>query len=75
MLIVTFDEDSYDKQRPAQLIPTLVIGSQDVRRGYESFVRYTHYSMLRTVEAALGLGTLTQNDRYATPMNDVFTTN
>jgi phosphoesterase family protein len=74
LLIVTFDEDSYDEQRPAQLVPTLVLGSQDVRRGYVSSARYTHYSLLRTVEAALGLGTLTRNDLYAAPMNDVFTT-
>jgi hypothetical protein len=37
-----------------------------------SHVRYTHYSLLRTIEAALGLGTLTPNDRYAQAMNDVF---
>jgi len=74
LLIVTFDEDGYDYERPAQLVPTLIVGSRDVRRGYVSSVRYTHYSLLRTVEAALGLGTLTQNDRYATPMNDAFTT-
>jgi hypothetical protein len=74
LLIVTFDEDSYGEQRPAQLVPTLVLGSKDVRAGYVSPVRYTHYSLLRTVEAALGLGTLTRNDLYATPMNDVFTT-
>jgi YVTN family beta-propeller protein len=28
--------------------------------------------LLRTIEAALGLGTLTPNDRYAAPVNDVF---
>src|SRR5262249_54294404 len=33
---------------------------------------YTHYSLLRTIEGALGLGTLTRNDRYAQPVNDVF---
>ncbi|MGD0238885.1 MAG: hypothetical protein ABSB59_01000 [Streptosporangiaceae bacterium] len=43
-----------------------------MRPGYVSKVRYTHYSLLRTIEAALGLGTLTQNDRYAQPVNDVF---
>ena len=37
-----------------------------------SRVRYTHYSLLRTIEGALGLGTLTRNDRYAQPVNDVF---
>jgi YVTN family beta-propeller protein len=43
-----------------------------VRPGYVSHVRYTHYSLLRTVEAALGLGILGRNDRYAQPVNDVF---
>jgi YVTN family beta-propeller protein len=72
LAIVTFDEDGYDHEHPAQRIPTLVIGSSGVRRGYVSHVRYTHYSLLRTIEAALGLGTLTRNDLYAQPVNDVF---
>lgn len=72
MLIVTWDEDGEDGQHPAQRIPTLVIGSRYVKPGYVSTTRYTHYSLLRTVEAALGLGTLTDNDAYAPPLNDVF---
>ena len=68
------DQDAEDGQHPAQRVPTLVIGSQLVKRGFVSTVRYTHYSLLRTVEAALGLGTLTDNDAYATPLNDVFRT-
>lgn len=74
LLIITFDEDGYDHEHPAQLVPTIVLGSQDVRQGYVSHTRYTHYSLLRTIEAALGLGTLTKNDRYAQPLNDVFDT-
>jgi len=73
LAIVTFDEDGYDHQRPAQRVPTIILGSRDVRRGYVSRARYTHYSLLRTIEAALGLGTLTANDRYARPVNDIFT--
>jgi hypothetical protein len=72
MLIITWDEDAQDKQHPAQHIPTIVIGSQYVKKGFVSTVRYTQYSLLRTTEAALGLGTLTKNDAYATPLNDVF---
>jgi YVTN family beta-propeller protein len=72
MAIITFDEDGYDYEHPAQRIPTIIIGSRGVRRGYVSWVRYTHYSLLRTIEAALGLGMLTANDRYAQPVNDVF---
>jgi YVTN family beta-propeller protein len=72
LAIITFDEDAYDHERPAQRVPTLILGSAGVRHGYVSHVRYTHYSLLRTIEAALGVGTLTRNDRYAQPANDVF---
>ena len=74
LAIITFDEDGYDYEHPAQKVATIMIGSRDVRQGYVSDTRYTHYSLLRTIEAALGLGTLTGNDRYAQPVNDVFTT-
>jgi YVTN family beta-propeller protein len=78
LAIITFDEDDYyqrryTRQRPAQRIPTIILGSSGVRQGYVSHVRYTHYSLLRTIEGALGLGTLTQNDRFAQPVNDIFT--
>jgi hypothetical protein len=72
LAIITFDEDGYDHEHPAQRVATLMLGS-GVKQGYVSHARYTHYSLLRTIEAALGLGTLTRNDRYAQPVNDVFT--
>jgi len=72
LAIITFDEDGTDYQKPAQRVATVIIGSAGVRQGYVSRVRYTHYSLLRTIEAALGTGTLTANDRYAQPVNDVF---
>jgi YVTN family beta-propeller protein len=72
LAIITFDEDAVDHERPAQRIPTLMLASTGVRHGYVSKVRYTHYSLLRTIEAALGLKTLTRNDRFAQPVNDVF---
>jgi len=72
LAIITFDEDAQDYQHPAQRVPTIVLGSDGVRAGYVSSVRYTHYSLLHTIEAALGLGTLTANDRYAQPLNDIF---
>jgi len=37
------------------------------------FVAYNynnHYSLLRTIEDALGLPRLTNNDRFAQPMNE-----
>ncbi len=72
LAMITWDEDAYDHERPAQWVPTLVLGSTGVKRGYSSPLRYTHYSLLRTIEGALGLGTLTANDRYADPVNDIF---
>ena len=72
LAIITFDEDAYNHERPAQRVPTIILGSAGVRQGYVSHARYTHYSLLRTIEAALGVGTLTRNDRYAQPANDVF---
>jgi YVTN family beta-propeller protein len=72
LAIITWDEDNYDHEHPAQWVPTLVLGSAGVRRGFTSPVRYTHYSLLRTIEGALGLGHLTANDLYAQPVNDIF---
>jgi YVTN family beta-propeller protein len=72
LAIITVDEDGYDNEHPAQRVATVILGSAGVRQGYVSRVRYTHYSLLRTIEAALGLSTLTANDRYAAPVNDVF---
>jgi YVTN family beta-propeller protein len=72
LAIITFDEDAQDYQHPAQRVPTIIVGSTGVKQGYVSTARYTHYSLLRTIEGALGLGTLTANDYYAQPVNDVF---
>jgi hypothetical protein len=72
LAIITFDEDASDQPDPAQLVPTVVIGSQHVKQHFVSHRRYTHYSLLRTIEAALGVGTMTKNDRYAEATNDVF---
>lgn len=73
LLILTWDEDAADGQQHLQNIPTLVLGSQGVRPGSTSTARYTHYSMLRTIEAALKLPSLTRNDLYADPVNDIWT--
>jgi len=52
LAIITFDEDNYDHQHPAQRVATIVLGSQGVRQGFVSTTRYTHYSLLRTIEGA-----------------------
>jgi hypothetical protein len=70
LLILTWDESSTVTNNH---IPTLIFGSPGlVRAGAVSDVHYDHYSTARTMEEALGLKPLTDNDAYAQPMNDVF---
>ncbi|MFE3187877.1 alkaline phosphatase family protein [Nocardia sp. NPDC059240] len=70
LLIVTWDEDLSEADNH---VATVLVGSQGtVPAAITSNARYDHYSTGRTIEAALGLGALTANDKYATPMNDAF---
>ena len=69
LLIVAWDEDDFT---PVQHIPGIFVASTGVKNGFTSPVLYTHYSILRTIELALGLPTLTNNDKYATFVNDVW---
>jgi Phosphoesterase family len=74
LLIITWDEDAADGQTDLQKIPTLVLGSQgSVKQGFSTDQRYTEYSLLRTIEAGLNLPTLTDNDLFANPLNDIWT--
>jgi hypothetical protein len=79
LLIVTWDEDGnggtgFFGNGQTNQVATILVGSQSlVRHGFQSAVRYDHYSTARTIEQALGLAPLTDNDRFATPINDVFT--
>jgi hypothetical protein len=74
LLIITFDEDAADGQPNLEQVPTLILGSQGtVQAGSTSAHRYTLYSLLRTTEAALNLPSLTANDYYADPVNDIWT--
>ena len=85
-VFVTFDED-YDNlslgvDNQGNSVPMVVIPSQaavatgGMRPGhFVASERYDHYSLLRTIEEALGLpgagqSPLTNNDRYARPMNE-----
>jgi hypothetical protein len=78
LLIVTWDEDGNNLpgwfgNGQTNRVATILVGSQNsVKRGFQSAVRYDHYSAARMIEAALGLSPLTDNDRYATPINDAF---
>jgi hypothetical protein len=80
LLILTFDEDGNNSPAgfgPGQTnqVMTLAIGSQGaVKAGYQDGNRYDHYSTARVIEGALGLtATMTNNDKWATPYNEVFT--
>ncbi|MFE0462260.1 alkaline phosphatase family protein [Kitasatospora sp. NPDC058965] len=79
LLIISWDEDGSGAPGgfgPGQTnqVPTIVIGSQGtVKAGYQDANRYDHYSTARTIEGALGLtSTMTNNDKWATPYNEVF---
>jgi len=70
LLILTWDESSTVVDNH---IATIVLGSRGtVRTAYVSRIRYDHFSSARTVEAALGLPSMTSNDAYAPAFNDVF---
>ncbi len=73
LLILTWDEGatkSFGPGYPNQ-VPTLLLGSQgSVKAGFTSSQRTDQYGLLRTVDRALGLSPLTNNDGYATTVND-----
>ena len=53
------------------VIPSVGAVNGGMRDGHFVVNDYNnHYSLLRTIEDALGLAPLTNNDRYAEPMND-----
>jgi hypothetical protein len=71
LLLVTWDEN---ESGAGNQVVAIAVGSQGtVPAGRVSNSRYDHYSTGRTIEAALGLPSITANDRYATPLNDAFT--
>ncbi|MEY9940591.1 putative Ig domain-containing protein [Streptacidiphilus sp. MAP5-3] len=79
LLILTWDEDGNNAPGgfgPGQSnqVATIAIGSQGtVKAGYQDPNRYDHYSTARVIEGALGLPSMTDNDKWATPYNEVFT--
>ncbi len=69
VLIITWDEA--EQSDTVNQIPTVLIGPA-VKKGYKSSAMYNHYSVLRTIEDAWGLPSLTENDKNAAPMNEFF---
>ena len=70
VLIIVIDESETTPQTPTLC---LFLGPQ-AKKNFTSTVAYTHYSMLATWEAFLGLGNLGQNDATASVMSDMLTT-
>lgn len=84
VLIVTFDEDNNNitlgfgnegNHVVTVVVPSPLAVSEGGMRGGAFVVtdRYDHYSTLRTIEDALGLSTMTNNDKYAEPLNGFWT--
>lgn len=79
-IFLSFDEDSNNTSLGAgnegNHVVTVVIPSPGaitagMRSGsFASDTYYNHYSLLRTIEESLGVLPLTNNDKYAQPMND-----
>lgn len=83
-LIVTFDEDNNNTSlnfgNEGNRVVFVVIPSEGavaagMRSGaFTATNHYNHYSLLRFIEDSLGLPTLTNNDRFAAPLNEFWTT-
>ena len=80
VVVVTFDEDNNNLSlgfgNEGNHIVTVVIPNQAAidagwRGGaFTAGNQYNHYSLLRMIEDSLGLPTLTNNDKFAAPMNE-----
>jgi hypothetical protein len=68
LLAIVWDEDDFSGTNQ---VPTILIGN-GITPNLLSGASYNHYSLLRTIEASLGLNTLTGNDAGATAMSDLF---
>ena len=72
LLILTWDE-SGGWGWPDNRVPTILVGSPGLL--HEGTVVHDHangYDLLRTIEAALGVGNLGRFDQFAQPLNTVF---
>lgn len=69
LLIITFDEAHKDTE--SNQIYTVLIGDQ-VKPGSKSGECYDHYGLLRTIEDALGLGSLEREDSVSNPIQGVW---
>lgn len=68
LLVVVWDENG---GLAGNQVATLLIGPS-VRPAFASSISETHYSLLKTIEAAWGLAPLTTSDANAAPMSEFF---
>ena len=68
LLVIVWDEDDGSGNNHV----AVVMVGRSVKPGYVSKVAAGHFGLLRTIEAAWGMPTLTGNDAAASPMSDMF---
>ncbi|MDA4123441.1 MAG: hypothetical protein OK456_09710 [Thaumarchaeota archaeon] len=71
-VFVVYDEGSGSAPNTTSQV-TCILVSPFAKDGFVSSAYYTHYSLLATVEAIFGLGSLGRNDANATVMSDMLT--
>jgi hypothetical protein len=73
LLIVTWDEaDGWGW--PDDHVPTILVGSPGLLQAGTVLHKHVNgYDLLRTIESALGVGSLGRFDQFAVPLNEVFT--
>lgn len=75
LLVITWDEGyakSYGPSYPNQVASYVAASQGLVKAGYTSTNYYDHYSLLATIDQALGLKPLTTNDQYAQSIDDIW---
>lgn len=74
LVVITFDEDDYFIRNGVMVNNHVyaALYGDSVAPGGTTDTLYDHYSLLRTVEDGLGLGTLGQNDAQAAPIAGVW---
>lgn len=71
LLVVTFDEDDHRLLPTSNRIFTVLVGDA-VAPGSMSNAPYSHYSILRSIEDAFGVGTLGKQDAVAAPLSGIW---
>ncbi|MGH2785476.1 MAG: bifunctional YncE family protein/alkaline phosphatase family protein [Actinomycetota bacterium] len=73
-MFVVEDDPQSGKDHVSPYRSIFMAASPWLKRGYHSSEHYTVPGLLRTMELALGLPAMSQNEHSATPMLDIFTT-